>query len=159
MLLYGICCWGHGSHREPGQRQIKPSGFQVWPREVEEVIASHPAVAKVGVAGIPDKLRGEAVKAWVVLRESQQVTGAEIRAYCREKLAAYKVPRQVEFRDSLPKTRIGKVLRRELVREEMAARTLLVQSQSRAETESRPRTEVLSPALAFPTPKSDCLSH
>jgi long-chain acyl-CoA synthetase len=96
---------------------IKPSGFQVWPREVEEVIASHPAVAEVGVAGIPDKLRGEAVKAWVVLREGQQVSGAEIRTYCREKLAAYKVPRRVEFRESLPKTAIGKILRRELVRQ------------------------------------------
>ncbi len=96
---------------------IKPSGFQVWPREVEEVIASHPAVAEVGVAGIPDKLRGEAVKAWVVLREGQQVTAAEIRAYCREKLIAYKVPRYVEFRDGLPKTLVGKVLRRELVAE------------------------------------------
>jgi long-chain acyl-CoA synthetase len=96
---------------------IKPSGFQVWPREVEEAIASHPAVAEVGVAGIPDSLRGEAVKAWVVLQEGQQVSGAEIRAYCRERLAAYKVPRHVEFRDSLPKTYIGKVLRRELAQE------------------------------------------
>jgi long-chain acyl-CoA synthetase len=96
---------------------IKPSGFQVWPREVEEVIASHPAVEEVGVAGIPDKLRGEAVKAWVVLREGQKVTGAEIRAYCREQLVAYKVPRYVAFRDSLPKSMVGKVLRRELVAE------------------------------------------
>jgi long-chain acyl-CoA synthetase len=61
---------------------IKPSGFQVWPREVEEVIASHPAVTEVAVAGIPDRLRGEAVKAWIVLRGGQQVSGAEIRAYC-----------------------------------------------------------------------------
>ncbi len=96
---------------------IKPGGFQVWPREVEEVIAAHPAVAEVGVAGIPDKLRGEAVKAWVVLREGQQVTAAEIRAYCRQQLVAYKVPRYVDFRDSLPKSMVGKVLRRELVAE------------------------------------------
>ena len=94
---------------------IKPSGFQVWPREVEEVIASHPAVAEVGVAGVPDDRQGEAVKAWVVLREGQQASADEIRAYCRERLAAYKVPRQIEFRDSLPKTMVGKVLRRELV--------------------------------------------
>jgi long-chain acyl-CoA synthetase len=100
---------------------IKPSGFQVWPREVEEVIAAHPAVSEVGVAGIPDKLRGEAVKAWVVLREGQQATAAEIRTYCRENLVAYKVPRHVEFRDSLPKTTIGKVLRRDLVQEHVAA--------------------------------------
>jgi long-chain acyl-CoA synthetase len=99
---------------------IKPSGFQVWPREVEEVIAAHPAVSEVGVAGIPDKLRGEAVKAWVVLQEGQRATAAEIRTYCRENLVAYKVPRHVEFRDSLPKTLVGKVLRRELVQEHTA---------------------------------------
>jgi long-chain acyl-CoA synthetase len=96
---------------------IKPNGFQVWPREVEEVIASHPSVEEVGVAGIPDKLRGEAVKAWVVLREGEKVTGAQIRAYCRELLVSYKVPRYVAFRDSLPKSMVGKVLRRELVAE------------------------------------------
>lgn len=99
---------------------IKPSGFQVWPREVEEVIASHPAVAEVGVAGVPDKRRSEAVKAWVVLREGHEATVAEIRAYCREKLAAYKVPRHVEFRESLPKSTVGKVMRRALVEEELA---------------------------------------
>jgi long-chain acyl-CoA synthetase len=96
---------------------IKPSGFQVWPREVEEVIAAHPAVAEVGVAGVPDDYQGEAVKAWVVLREGQQVTADDLRAYCRENMAAYKVPKQIEFRDSLPKTMVGKVLRRALVRE------------------------------------------
>jgi long-chain acyl-CoA synthetase len=99
---------------------IKPSGFQVWPREVEEVIASHPAVAEVGVAGVPDEYQGEAVKAWVVLREGQQITVDDLRAYCRENMAAYKVPRQVEFRDSLPKTMVGKVLRRALVQEAAA---------------------------------------
>jgi long-chain acyl-CoA synthetase len=97
---------------------IKPSGFQVWPREVEEVIASHPAVDQVGVAGVPDPYQGEAVKAWVVLREGQQVTVDELRAYCRQTLVAYKVPRQVEFRDSLPMSHLGKVLRRELAAEE-----------------------------------------
>jgi long-chain acyl-CoA synthetase len=96
---------------------IKPSGFQVWPREVEEVIATHPAVAEVSVAGVPDDRQGEAVKAWIVLRQGQQATADEIRAHCRERLAAYKVPRSVEFRDSLPKTMVGKVLRRELVRD------------------------------------------
>jgi long-chain acyl-CoA synthetase len=96
---------------------IKPSGFQVWPREVEEVIATHPAVAEVGVAGIPDPQCGEAVKAWVVLRQGQHATEAEIRAYCREKLVACKVPKQVEFRDSLPKSHMLKLLRRELARE------------------------------------------
>jgi len=94
---------------------IKPSGFQVWPREVEEVIASHPAVAEVGVAGVPDERQGEAVKAWVVLRDGQHLTADELRAYCRERLAAYKVPKHVEFRRELPKSMVGKVLRRELV--------------------------------------------
>ena len=97
---------------------IKPSGFQVWPREVEEVIATHPAVAEVSVAGVPDEHQGEAVKAWVVLREGQQVTVDELRAYCRERLVGYKVPKQIEFRASLPKTMVGKVLRRVLVKDE-----------------------------------------
>jgi long-chain acyl-CoA synthetase len=92
---------------------IKPSGgYQVWPREIEEVLASHPAVAEVGVAGVPDNVRGEIVKAWVVVRAGQTVTDQELRAYCRAKLAPYKVPAQVEFRTELPKTMVGKVLRR-----------------------------------------------
>ena len=94
---------------------IKPGGFQVWPRDVEEVIATHPAVAEVCVAGIPDVHSVEAVKAWVVLYPGQQISEADLRAYCRENLAAYKVPKTVEFRDSLPKSNVGKILRRELV--------------------------------------------
>src|SRR3954470_16477992 len=93
---------------------IKTSGFQVWPREIEEVLASHPAVAEVGVAGIEDAKQGEAVKAWVVLRAGQQANEAELRAYCRERLAAYKVPSAISFRSDLPKTMVGKVLRRSL---------------------------------------------
>jgi long-chain acyl-CoA synthetase len=126
---------------------IKPSGFQVWPREVEEVIASHPSVAEVGVAGVADEVRGEAVKAWVVLQEGQQVTSAEIRGYCRDRLAAYKVPRHVEFREGLPKTAIGKVLRRELARAEAVGRDSLPQSQTQGE---RPRRQ--KPAVASPVP-------
>ena len=94
---------------------IKPSGFQVWPRDVEEVIGTHPAVAEVCVGGIPDTKTVEAVKAWVVLYPEQQLSEAELREYCRERLAAYKVPKVVEFRDSLPKSNVGKILRRELV--------------------------------------------
>lgn len=97
---------------------IKPSGFQVWPREVEEVIASHPAVVEVGVAGVPDPYQGEAVKAWIVLREGSQLSSDELRAYCKEQLAAYKVPRRIEFRESLPKSAVGKVLRKDLVAQE-----------------------------------------
>jgi long-chain acyl-CoA synthetase len=97
---------------------IKPSGFQVWPRDVEEVIATHPTVAEVGVAGIPDAYSGEAVKAWVVLREGQQLGEEELRQFCRSKLTGYKVPKYIEFRPSLPKSMVGKVLRRELMREQ-----------------------------------------
>ncbi|HEX2696111.1 MAG TPA: AMP-binding protein, partial [Anaerolineales bacterium] len=94
---------------------IKPSGFQVWPRDVEEVIATHPAVAEVCVGGIPDVHAVEAVKAWVVLYPGHQINEAELQDYCRQKLAAYKVPKFVEFRESLPKSNVGKILRRELV--------------------------------------------
>ena len=97
---------------------IKPSGFQVWPREVEEIIASHPAVAEVGVAGVPDARQGEAVKAWVVLQPGQTLTQEELRAWCKQQLAAYKVPRYVEFCSELPKSAVGKVLRRELREQE-----------------------------------------
>ena len=94
---------------------IKPSGFQVWPREVEEVIARHPAVQDVCVGGVPDEKLGEAVKAWIVLKPGEQVEIEALRAFCREKLSGYKVPRQIEFRTSLPKTMVGKHLRRLLV--------------------------------------------
>jgi long-chain acyl-CoA synthetase len=97
---------------------IKPSGFQVWPRDVEEVIATHPAVAEVCVGGVPDPHAVEAVKAWVVLYPGQKLSEAELRDYCRGKLAAYKVPKFVEVRESLPKSNVGKILRRELVAKE-----------------------------------------
>jgi long-chain acyl-CoA synthetase len=93
---------------------IKTSGYQVWPREVEEALAAHPAVKEVGVAGVPDEKRGERVKAWVVLRHGQTVTETELRDFCRHTLAPYKVPSLVEFRHDLPKSMIGKVLRRAL---------------------------------------------
>jgi long-chain acyl-CoA synthetase len=93
---------------------IKTSGYQVWPREIEEVIAAHPAVAEVGVAGVADATKGEAVKAWVVLRAGQTASEADLRTFCREKLAPYKVPSRIEFRTELPKTMVGKVLRRKL---------------------------------------------
>jgi long-chain acyl-CoA synthetase len=93
---------------------MKTSGFQVWPREIEEVISAHPAVLEVGVAGVPDAVKGEVAKAWVVLKADQRATEEELRAYCRERLAPYKVPASVEFRQELPKTMVGKVLRRVL---------------------------------------------
>jgi long-chain acyl-CoA synthetase len=93
---------------------IKTSGFQVWPREIEEVLAGHAAVAEVGVTGVIDAVKGEVVKAWVVLRQNQTASEAELRAYCRAHLAGYKVPVTIEFRAELPKTMVGKVLRRAL---------------------------------------------
>jgi long-chain acyl-CoA synthetase len=91
---------------------IKTSGFQVWPREIEEVISSHPAVLEVGVAGMPDKMKGESVKAWIVLRPNTTLDPAELKAWCRERLAPYKVPSHFEFVSDLPKSQVGKVLRR-----------------------------------------------
>lgn len=96
---------------------IKPGGYQVWPREVEEVIASNPKVLEVGVAGIPDPYRGETVKAWVVLKPGETASEEDIRNWCKERMAKFKVPTHVEFRGELPKTTVGKILRRELVRQ------------------------------------------
>jgi long-chain acyl-CoA synthetase len=94
---------------------IKPGGYAVWPREVEEVIAAHPDVVEVGVAGVPDPHQGEAVKAWVVTRAGATLSTEDVRSWSRERLAPYKVPRQIEFRDELPRSHVGKVLRRDLV--------------------------------------------
>jgi len=95
---------------------IKPGGYQVWPREVEEVIAENPKVLEVGVAGVPDAYRGETVKAWVVVKPGETLTEEEVRAWCKERLAPFKVPTSVEFIKEIPKTTVGKILRRELVR-------------------------------------------
>ncbi len=96
---------------------IKPGGFQVWPREVEEAIMDHPKVLEVGVGGIPDPHRGETVKAWIVVKPGETLTEEELKAFCKEHLAPYKVPTHYEFRSELPKTTVGKILRRELVRQ------------------------------------------
>jgi long-chain acyl-CoA synthetase len=93
---------------------IKVSGYQVWPREVEEVLAGHPAVLEVGVAPIVDPVKGEVPKAWVVLRPGATATPDELRTFSRQHLAPYKVPAQVSIVRELPKTAIGKVLRRKL---------------------------------------------
>ena len=96
---------------------IKPGGYQVWPREVEEVLAQNPKILEVGVAGVPDPYRGETVKAWIVLKPGEKATEEEIRSWCKERLAPFKIPSQVEFRSELPRTTVGKLLRRELVRQ------------------------------------------
>jgi long-chain acyl-CoA synthetase len=100
---------------------IKPGGYQVWPREVEEVISSHPKVLEVGVAGIPDPYRGETVKAWIVVKPGETLSEEEVKDWCKDRMAKFKVPTHVEFRDELPKTTVGKILRRELVRQHREA--------------------------------------
>lgn len=93
---------------------IKVSGYQVWPREIEEVLATHPAVLEAGVAAIAHGVKGELPKAWVVLRPGATASGPEIKTYCKERLAPYKVPVQVAIVPELPKSAVGKVLRRKL---------------------------------------------
>lgn len=97
---------------------IIASGYNIYPREIEEVLYEHPAVKEVVVAGVPDPYRGETVKAYIVLKEGTTVTEDELNKFARKNLAAYKVPRKYEFRDELPKTTVGKILRRQLVEEE-----------------------------------------
>jgi long-chain acyl-CoA synthetase len=94
--------------------QINAGGYKVWPREVEDVLYQHEAVREAAVVGVPDAYRGETVKAYVSLRPGQTATAEELIAFCRQQMAAYKYPRQVEFLDELPKTVSGKLLRREL---------------------------------------------
>lgn len=97
---------------------IIAGGFNIYPREVEEVLYEHPAVQECAVIGIKDDYRGETVKAFVVLKQGQSVKEEELDQHCRQKLAAYKVPRVYEFRRELPKSMVGKVLRRILAEEE-----------------------------------------
>lgn len=97
---------------------IIAGGFNIYPREVEEVLYEHEAVQECVVIGVPDSYRGETVKAFIVLKEGYTTTSDEFNTYCRKNLAAYKVPRQYEFRKELPKTAVGKILRRTLADEE-----------------------------------------
>ncbi|GIO67382.1 AMP-binding protein [Paenibacillus cookii] len=97
---------------------IIAGGYNIYPREVEEVLFEHPDVEEAVVAGVKDPYRGENVKAYIVLRKGSNVTEEELKSWCKERLAVYKVPKIYEFRDSLPKTLVGKVLRRKLIEEE-----------------------------------------
>jgi long-chain acyl-CoA synthetase len=99
---------------------ILTAGFNVYPREVEEVLYKHPKILEAAVIGLPDTMRGEKITAYVTLRPGETATVAEIRAYCREHLAPYKQPRRVIFQDDLPKSMAGKVLRRQLREEALA---------------------------------------
>lgn len=103
---------------------IIAGGYNIYPREVEEVLYQHEAVQEAAVVGVPDPYRGETVAAFLVLKEGYKgkVTEKDIEAFCRQNLAAYKVPRIIEFRDSLPKTSVGKILKRELTKEMAAKR-------------------------------------
>ncbi|MFQ5930900.1 MAG: long-chain fatty acid--CoA ligase, partial [Nitrospiraceae bacterium] len=98
---------------------IITSGFNVYPRTVEEAISIHPAVQEAAVCGIPHQHRGETVKAYVKLRNDVNLTMAELRAFLKDKLAPFEMPREIEFRDGIPKTLVGKPSRRELIAEEL----------------------------------------
>lgn len=97
---------------------IIASGFNIYPREIEEVLFEHPAVREAAVVGVKDEYRGETVKAYIVLKEGWQVSQSQLDRWCRERLAAFKVPQHYAFRETLPKTMVGKVLRRKLVEED-----------------------------------------
>jgi long-chain acyl-CoA synthetase len=99
---------------------ILVSGFNVYPNEIEEVIASHPGVLEAAVIGIPDEKSGEAVKAFIV-RKDPKLTAEDIIKFCHTQLTSYKVPRHIEFRTELPKTNVGKILRRQLREEKKQA--------------------------------------
>jgi long-chain acyl-CoA synthetase len=99
---------------------IIAGGFNIYPREIDEVLFQHPKVMEAVSVGIPDEYRGETVKAFVILNPGETATGQEIIDFCKEKLAAYKVPKDVEFRESLPKSAVGKILRKVLRDEERA---------------------------------------
>jgi len=102
---------------------IKIGGFQVWPREIEEVLAGNPMIQEVAVAGVPGLHLTEKVKAWIVLKPGAQMTEHEVRRWCSNSLAGYKVPTLVEFVNELPRTTVGKVLKRELIRRHLEQNT------------------------------------
>jgi long-chain acyl-CoA synthetase len=99
---------------------IIAGGFNIYPREVDEVLFQHPKVSQAITLGVPDEYRGETVKAFVVLKPGETATAEEITAFCKERLTGYKVPKFIEFRDSLPKSAVGKLLRKVLRDEEIA---------------------------------------
>ena len=92
---------------------ILVSGFNVYPNEIENVVSSHPGVLEVAAVGVPDEKSGEVVKIFVV-KKDKNLDRDGLLAYCKENLTGYKVPKHIEFRDELPKTNVGKILRRAL---------------------------------------------
>jgi long-chain acyl-CoA synthetase len=111
---------GYFSIVDRAKDMIIVGGLKVFPRQVEDVLFEHPKVLEAAVVGVPDAQRGERVQAFIVLKPGEQATAEELTAFCRERLAPYKIPRVFEFRESLPKTTIGKVLRRQLRDEAVA---------------------------------------
>lgn len=97
---------------------IISGGFNVYPRDIDEVLFEHPKILEACCIGIPHKKRGEAVKAFVILKEGQEMTEREVIDYCDTKLAKYKLPIEVEFRQELPKSNVGKILRKDLRKKE-----------------------------------------
>jgi long-chain acyl-CoA synthetase len=124
---------------------ILASGFSIFPSEIEDVLAEHPAVAECAVVGVPHFYRGETVKAYVVVRAGEEVSEDELRRFCTHRLVAYKVPAQVEFRRDLPRNLIGKVLRRVLRAEHEAVRA--------AAAVGPELGDVLEPVESIPAPK------
>jgi long-chain acyl-CoA synthetase len=96
--------------------------MNIYPREVEEVLHQHPKVMEAAVVGIPNKVRDEVVKAFIVARPGETITRSELLEFCRDKLSRYKLPREIEVRESLPKSIVGKVLKRVLRDEELRKR-------------------------------------
>jgi len=117
---------GYVSIVDRKKEMIIVSGFKVYPREVEEALALHPAVMDSAVIGVPHPVKGEEVKAFIVLKPGATATAEEIRTHCEKHLAPFKRPREIEFRESLPHTQIGKILRKELAQEERAKRNTAV---------------------------------
>ena len=97
---------------------IIAGGYNIYPREVEEVLFEHPDVEEAVVAGVLDLYRGETVKAYIILKEGSTANEEDLQSWCKDKLAVYKVPKIYEFRDTFPKTLVGKVLRRKLIEED-----------------------------------------
>ena len=93
---------------------VVAGGFNIYPQEIDEILFDHPKILEACAVGVPDPYRGETVKAYVVVKPGESLTEGEVIQYCREKLAAYKVPKEISFTEALPKSAVGKVLRREL---------------------------------------------
>ena len=132
---------------------IIAGGFNIYPREVEEVLFAHAAIADACVVGLPDRYRGETVKAYVVLKPGQTLTEAELTEFCAEKLTAYKVPKFIEFRDALPRTVVGKVLRRVLLEEEKAKAASVESGQERKPARKAPVKPATKTAARKPMAK------